>query len=45
MGLGWGDGSGGNMSNGSGGNASDGGHQMKIRLLAHRSPPAVWPGS
>ena len=30
---------------GSGGTASDGGQQMKLRLLACRSPPAVQPGS
>ena len=30
---------------GSGGNASDGEQQMKFRSFAHRSPPAVWPGS
>ena len=24
---------------------SDGGRQMKLHSLAHRSPPAVWPGS
>ena len=28
---------------GSGSNASDGERQMKIRWLACRSPPAVWP--
>ena len=31
--------------NGSGGNGSDGEWQMKLRSLAHRSPPAVQPGS
>ena len=31
--------------NGSGGNASDGEWQMKLRSLAHHSPPAVRPGS
>ena len=29
----------------SGGNASDGEQQTKLRLLAHRLPPAVRPGS
>ena len=24
---------------------SDGERQMKLRSLAHRSPPAMWPGS
>ena len=28
---------------GSGGNASDGERPMKLRSLAHRSSPAVWP--
>ena len=30
---------------GSGGNGSDGERQMKLRSLARRSPPAVWPRS
>ena len=30
---------------GSGGSVSDGERQMKLHSLAHRSPPAVWPGS
>ena len=37
QGVGWG--------NGTGGNTSDGERQMKLLLLARRSPPAVWPGS
>ena len=43
-----GDGSRSNASDGSGGNAkmgSDGERPMKLRSLAHRSPPAVRPGS
>ena len=30
---------------GSGGNARDGELQVKLCLLAHRSPPVVWPSS
>ena len=33
------------VGDGSGGNASDGEQQMKLRLLARCSPPAVRPGS
>ena len=36
---GWGGG------DGSGSSASDGERQMKLHLLAHHSPPAVWPCS
>ena len=42
---GWGDGSSSNASNRSGSNGSDGESQMKICLLASRSPPDVGPGS
>ena len=38
-------GPGGRGRDGLGGNVSDGERQMKLRLLAHRSPPAVQPGS
>ena len=42
-----GDGSGGNTSDGErwGATGSDGERQMRLRSLARRSPPAVWPGS
>ena len=33
------------VGDGSGGNVSDGEGQMKLRWIAHRSPPAARPGS
>ena len=39
--MGRGDGSGGNASDASGGNVNHGELQMKLRLIACRSPPAV----